>query len=172
MVAARATVGLCPITEANLGDGLFPVAELCTAGGVLGIGTDSNVAIDVAAELALLEYGQRLSRRVRNVIGLDGGSTGRALLERSLAGGAQALGAPTGGIAVGAPADLLSLDTRHPALICRSADALLDSWIFASPRGAVDCVWVGGRKLVAGGRHIRADDVRSNFRKSMEALCG
>jgi formiminoglutamate deiminase len=171
MAASGATVGLCPVTEANLGDGIFPVAELCAAGGTFGVGTDSNVAIGVAAELSLLEYSQRLSRRVRNVVGLDGCSTGRALFQRALAGGGRALGLPGEGIRPGAPADLVSLDARHPALLSRGGDALLDSWIFASVRSAVDCVWVGGRKVVANGRHVHAEAIRRDYDEAMEALC-
>jgi formiminoglutamate deiminase len=172
MAASGAVVGLCPVTEANLGDGIFPAAAFSEAGGVFGIGTDSNVAIDLAAELALLEYSQRLSARVRNVIGLVGCSTGRALFQRALEGGARAMGLPAAGIVPGAAADLVSLDVRRPALVCRTDDALLDSWIFASPRGAVDCVWVHGRKLVAEGRHVRGDAIRRKFDTTMEQLCG
>ena len=168
---SKATVGLCPITEANLGDGIFPAADFDTYGGVWGIGTDSNVAIDVAGELSLLEYAQRLSRRVRNVLVHSGRSTGRALFERALFGGSGALGESSRGIAVGARADFVSLDVSRPSLLSRSGDALLDSWIFASARGAVDCVWVGGRQVVAGGRHLQAEVVRQKFAKAMEALC-
>jgi cytosine/adenosine deaminase-related metal-dependent hydrolase len=109
---------------------------------------------------------------VRNVIGLVGCSTGRALFQRALAGGARAMGLPAAGIVPGAAADLVSLDVRRPALVCRTDDALLDSWIFASPRGAVDCVWVHGRKLVAEGRHVRGDAIRRKFDTTMEQLCG
>jgi formimidoylglutamate deiminase len=171
IAATGATVGLCPITEANLGDGIFPLPEYCDAGGVYGVGSDSNVAISAAAELSLLEYSQRLSRRVRNVVGLGNGSTGRALFERALAGGGRALGAPGDGLQPGAPADLISLDATHPALIHRSGDALLDSWIFASVRSPVDCVWVGGKKVVAGGRHVQAEDIRRDYDRAMEELC-
>jgi formiminoglutamate deiminase len=171
IAAAGATVGLCPVTEANLGDGIFPATDFLAAGGVFGVGSDSNVAIGLAAELALLEYSQRLSRRVRNVVGLEGCSTGRALIHRALAGGARALGCPADGIRPGAPADLVSLDAGHPALIRRSGDALLDSWIFASVRSPVDCVWVNGRKVVTEGRHVRTDEIRRNFDRAMEELC-
>ncbi|RYG87291.1 formimidoylglutamate deiminase [bacterium] len=171
LVASRSTVGLCPITEANLGDGIFPAAELDAGGGAFGIGTDSNVAIDLAGELSLLEYSQRLSRRVRNVLVHSGRSTGRALFERALFGGSRALGKASLGIAVGARADFVSLDASRPSLLSRSGDALLDSWIFASPRGAVDCVWVGGRQVVTNGRHVHAEVARSRFAKAMEELC-
>lgn len=171
MAASGAVAGLCPVTEANLGDGIFPAVEFLGAGGRMGVGSDSNVHISLPAELALLEYSQRLSRRVRNVIGLDHASTGRALFMRALAGGAQALGASASGLAPGAPADLVSLVAGDASLLHRTGDALLDSWIFASPRGVVDCVWIGGRKQVEAGRHLRREQIRQEYSKALEELC-
>jgi len=171
MAAVGATVGLCPITEANLGDGVFPVADFLEAGGCMGVGTDSNVHISLAAELSLLEYSQRLSRRVRNVVSLNELSTGRALFERALAGGQRALGMDGMGLAPGGAADMVSLAVEDPSLFCRKGDALLDSWIFASPRSVVDCVWVGGRKLVETGCHLRRDEIRRDYNRAMEELC-
>lgn len=151
LAKSGAVAGLCPITEANLGDGIFPSEDYLAAGGRFGIGTDSNVAIDPAQELRALEYAQRLARRARNVLApAAGSSTGRALFDNALAGGAQALG-QVSGLKEGAPADIVTLDASHPALAARTGDAVLDSWIFAG--GAVDCVWRHGRKVVAHGRH-------------------
>ena len=174
IAGSGAVVGLCPVTEANLGDGVFPVAGLLDAQGRFGIGTDSNVHISVAAELSLLEYSQRLTERGRNVVRQEKHSTGRAIIEIALAGGAQALGQSSGvnggAIAEGSPADFVSLNEQHPALICRSADALLDSWIFASSGHVVDCVWVAGRKVVSQGRHAAREQVAGRFAKAMKEL--
>ena len=174
IAGSGAVVGLCPVTEANLGDGVFPVAGLLEAQGRFGIGTDSNVHISVAAELSLLEYSQRLTERARNVVRQEKHSTGRAIIEIALAGGAQALGQSSGVnggvIAEGSPADFVSLNEQHPALICRSADALLDAWIFASSGHVVDCVWVAGRKVVSQGRHIAREHVAGRFVKAMKEL--
>lgn len=166
-----AVVGLCPVTEANLGDGVFPVDDLLRPQGRIAVGTDSNVHISLAAELSLLEYSQRLTRRSRNVVSRENMSTGRTLAELALAGGAQALGGGGGSIAIGAPADFASLDARHPALYCREADALLDGWIFASAGNVIDCVWVAGRKVVADGRHVARDEIRRNFGRALQELC-
>lgn len=171
MAAAGATVGLCPITEANLGDGIFPLPEFLEQGGVWGVGSDSNVHISVAAELALLEYSQRLSRRIRNVVGLNGASTGGALFQRAFAGGGAALGTGCTALVEGAAADMVSLATTEPALACRESDTLLDSWIFAAPASAVDCVWVAGRRLVEGGRHVRREAIRREYVKALKELC-
>ena len=92
---AKAVVGLCPITEANLGDGLFDVPDFLAHGGRFGVGSDSNVRISAADELRTLEYGQRLVHRQRNVLGDAGQSTGRRLFDAALAGGAQAAARPT-----------------------------------------------------------------------------
>jgi formimidoylglutamate deiminase len=157
-VAARgAVVGLCPVTESSLGDGIFPAVEFFAAGGRSGIGTDSNIRIDAAEELRTLEYSQRLTHRARNVLApAPGASTGRSLFDAACSGGLQALrppGSGPGGLAPGAPLDVVTLVRDHPSLIGRSGDEILDSWIFAGDRGLIDCVWRAGAKVVSGGRH-------------------
>lgn len=171
IAASGATVGLCPVTEANLGDGIFPAPELIEQGGKFGVGTDSNVCIGLAAELSLLEYSQRLSRRLRNVVVGPDGSTGRGVFQGALAGGSIALGTTGTALEIGASADMVSLATNEPALICRKGNALLDSWIFAGAGKAVDCVWVAGRKLVENGRHVRRDEIRRAYRRAIEEMC-
>jgi formiminoglutamate deiminase len=172
--AARsgAVIGLCPITEANLGDGVFPAGAFLAAGGRFGVGSDSNVMIDAAEELRTLEYGQRLVHRGRNLLAArEGASTGGDLWRAALVGGAQALGAGDGAIRIGASADLVSLDADHPALIARTGDALLDGWIFAARGGAVDCVWRHGRKVVIGGRHVARDAIAARYRVALTEVC-
>ena len=174
IAAAGAVVGLCPITEASLGDGVFAAAEFQALGGRLGIGTDSNVLLDAAAELRALEYSQRLTLRSRNVLAAESGhSTGRSLFDAALAAGSQALGAGAGGrcgLAVEAPFDLVSLDTAHPALIERREDEILDSWIFAAGRDTIDCVWRAGEPVVRGGRHRQRDAIVARYRRALKTL--
>lgn len=170
ILASRAVVGLCPITEANLGDGLFPMQAFARGGGRFGVGSDSNVLIDAAEELRLLEYGQRLQLRGRNVLAAGNGqSSGRWLFEQSLYGAGQALGVTTG-LQAGAPADVVELDPTHPALIARDGDALLDSWVFAARNGAVRSVWRQGRQLVREGRHLQRDAVAARFASALQSL--
>lgn len=170
MAGAGAVAGLCPMTEANLGDGIFDAGTYLAHGGRFGVGTDSNILIGPADELRQLEYAQRLSRRARNVVATEQSvSTGRALYDRALAGGARALGLEQTGLVAGAMADVISLDAGHLALAGRSGDAVLDSWIFAGGRAAlVDCVWTGGRKVVTNGRHHDRDAIASRFRRRLE----
>ncbi|MFN3837749.1 MAG: formimidoylglutamate deiminase [Brevundimonas sp.] len=163
----KAVVGLCPVTEANLGDGVFPAADFLSAGGRFGIGTDSNVQIGVADELRLLEYSQRLTHRRRAVMADARRSTGRALYDQAQAGGAQAAGVDAAGLAVGAFADIVSLDVSGVAFAGRSRDAVLDSWLFAAPRGAVSSVWRAGREVVKGGRHVARDQVEARYRQAV-----
>src|SRR6185312_10228773 len=161
LAQSGAIAGLCPVTEASLGDGIFPAREFLDAGGRFGIGTDSNVLVGVTDELRQLEYGQRLKHRERNVLsGGPGISTGRALLDGALAGGAQALAQPVAGLQTGARADIVTLDTTHPSLAGRREDAILDGWIFAARAGAIDCVWAGGNKVVENGRHRLGESAR------------
>jgi formiminoglutamate deiminase len=173
LAASGAVAGLCPITEANLGDGIFPAPKYLAAGGAFGIGTDSNVSIGVADELRQLEYSQRLRDRARNVVGTgDVRSTGRVLFEGAIRGGARALGvdAEVAGIAKGNAADFVSLNMDAPALALKEGDALLDSWIFAGSAGVIDGVWRAGRKLVSDGRHIARGEVAGKYRDTMQRL--
>ncbi|WP_206245332.1 formimidoylglutamate deiminase [Novosphingobium terrae] len=170
MAQTGAIAGLCPITEANLGDGLFPMEDYLAAGGHYGIGSDSNVRIDATEELRLLEYGQRLSRQGRNLLAREAGaSTGAALYNASLRGGGQALGVEAG-LAVGLSADIVSLKGDHPSLTARSGDALLDGLIFSAGREAVDCVWRRGRMVVADGRHVQRDTITASYRSTLAKL--
>jgi formimidoylglutamate deiminase len=163
LAKSGAVAGLCPITEANLGDGVFPAPDYLAAGGAFGIGSDSNVLIDAAEELRTLEYAQRLTRRARNVLArAPGSSTGGELFRAALNGGAQALGV-AGGLRRGRPADFVTLDRAHPAMIGRDGDALLDSWVFAGRHGAIDGVWRGGRQVVSGGRHHAREAILARF---------
>ena len=169
LARSGAVAGLCPITEANLGDGLFPAVAYMQAGGRIAVGSDSNVRIAASEELRALEYGQRLRHRRRNCLGHPGTSTGRAVYAAAVRGGTQALGLtpasealPPAGLAAGQPADIVVLDEQHPALIGRTDDAALDAWIFAAGQ-AVRHVIAAGRHVVAGGRHIHADKVRSRY---------
>ncbi len=161
LAASGAVVGLCPLTEASLGDGIFN-AEYFRRQGAFGVGSDSNIEIGVAAELKQLEYAQRLARRERNVIARAGGSTGRALYEGAAAGGARALMRRGGRIAAGAVADLVSLDVSSPQLAGRADDEVLDTWTFTNAR-AVDCVWSGGVRQVASGRHVARERIAARF---------
>jgi formimidoylglutamate deiminase len=169
LARSGAVVGLCPISEANLGDGFFPTLEFLAAHGAFGIGTDSNVAISVTDELRMLEYGQRLQLRARNLLSTADKSSGRVLYETALRAGAQALGAPAA-IELGAPADLIALDADHPSCLGRSRDQLLDSWIFAASHGCIDRVWRGGVQLVSQGRHRDRDAIGARYRRVLEGL--
>jgi formimidoylglutamate deiminase len=172
IAARRAVVGLCPITEASLGDGIFPAADFLTRRGRFGIGSDSNVLVDAAAELRLLEYSQRLARQGRNVLTAGpGSSNGRFLFDRALAGGQQALlPLESAGREPGAGLDVVALNPQHPALIAREDDEVLDSWIFASGRDAIDCVWRAGVKLVQGGRHRDREAVFARYAHALQQL--
>ena len=173
LARSGATVGLCPLTEANLGDGIFAAAPFLAQGGRFGIGTDSNVHIDAAAELCQLEYSQRLSSLGRNVLaGGAGASTGRGLFDRALAGGNRALHGGPGGLAAGRPADVVLLAGDHGPLAARErGDTILDRFIFGGRRDyAVDSVWVRGRRVVAGGRHLRREEIAAAFRRTLRRV--
>ena len=170
LAASGAVAGLCPLTEANLGDGLFPAIDYLAAGGRIGIGSDSHIRIDLAEELRLLEYGQRLTRRARNCLAAPGAHTGRSLFDAALAGGAQALAQPAAGLAIGQRADFVELDAEDPVLAGREGDAILDSWLFCGDGRQVRRVFVGAVERVREGRVPEREAINRGFRKALADL--
>ena len=167
LARTRATVALCPTTEANLGDGLFPLRAWLDEGGSIGIGSDSHVSVSPVEELRWLEYGQRLATRRRNIaVRGAGGSVGETLFAACLAGGLRASGAgdlpPEG--------DLLVLDEAAAELVGHDQRTLLDAWIFAGNRPLVREVRVGGRQLVTDGRHRAGEAIAARYRRALQAL--
>ena len=167
-----AVAGLCPITEANLGDGIFNGPDWLAAGGAFGVGSDSNVLISLPEELRTLEYSQRFTRKARAVMADATRSTGRLLWEGAAAGGAQAGGRDTGTIAPGLWADLLAIDTNDLRLEGLKGDTLLDAFLFAGRDGLVTDLWSAGRHIVKDSRHIARDTVATRFRAVMARLRG
>ncbi len=165
-----AVAGICPITEANLGDGIFDGISYLNDGGSFGIGSDSNIFVSVAEELRLFEYTQRLRDRNRNCICPQDASTGHTLFTRAAKGGAKASGRKTGALAEGFRGDIVMLDVDHPALIARSGDQWLDGWIFAGDNQVVSDVWVGGRHVVRGGTHASRGQMRGEYAKTLGQL--
>jgi formiminoglutamate deiminase len=165
IAASGAVVGLCPITEANLGDGVFPAAEYFNDGGRWGVGSDSNVDIALAGELRMLEYGQRLTRRLRAVLADPGGPNGARLYDGALGGAGLALGRATTGFAVGADADIVTFESD----VALRAETLLDVFVFARDV-RIDAVYARGRQVVTDGVHVARERVRDRFRAAMMKL--
>ena len=170
LARSGAVAGLCPITEANLGDGIFDGQRFLAAGGKFGVGSDSNVRISLSEELRLLEYSQRLGLKGRAILANPGQSTGRVLYDGACKGGAQAAGRASGAIEVGMWADLMALDCSGPDLAASDGDTILDTYIFAGDDRMVSAVWSAGRLLVEGGRHVARDGIVARYRKAMARL--
>ena len=167
-----AVAGLCPITEANLGDGIFDGQRYVAAGGRFGVGSDSNVRISLTEELRLLEYSQRLGLKGRAILATADRSCGRVLFEGAVQGGAQAAGRASGAIAPGLWADLLALDLSHPDVAGAQGDTILDTFIFARGDRMVQSVWSAGRPMVNGGRHHARDAVTRAYGATVARLRG
>ena len=166
-----AIAGLCPITEANLGDGIFDARKFFDNGGRYGVGSDSNVRVGLSEELRMLEVSQRLRDQRRVVLSSDTTpSNGRFLYERAALGGAQALARNSGVIKVGALADLVALDDEHYSLSGLSNDTILDTWIFACGDEIVLDVWAAGRHMVRNGEHILRDNITRKFHQTINRL--
>ena len=170
LAASGATAGLCPITEASLGDGIFDGVSYLAQGGRSGVGTDSNIRISLAEELRMLEYSQRLRDRARAVLARPGESTGRTLFEAAVRGGAQAAMRDAGALAPGRLADLVALDAEAADLAGRQGDALLDSFVFAGGDAMVTDVWSAGRHVVEEGRHVLRDEITGCYIRTINAL--
>jgi len=166
-----ATVALCPTTEANLGDGLFPLREYLDAGGAWGIGSDSHVSVSPVEELRWLEYGQRLHARRRNIATrADSPSVGETLLRGALASGMDATGQPVGALAPGMAADWIVLDPSAPAFAGARPEDVADRWLFAGNRNLVREVRVGGQRVVADGRHRDREAIAGRYRQAVARL--
>lgn len=170
MARSGAVAGLCPVTEANLGDGPFNGATYINAGGAFGVGSDSNVLISLTEELRTLEYSQRLCDLARNVMVVGEGSVGEALYTGAARGGAQALGRGRGEIAVGELADLVAIDSQDPALCALQTHQLLDGLAFAAKDHVVTDVWSAGRHAVQGGHHVLRDKITETYRDAMREV--
>jgi formimidoylglutamate deiminase len=165
IAGSGATVALCPSTEANLGDGLFPLRAFLDAGGRFGIGSDSQISISPVEELRWLEYGQRLQHRQRNIAVVAGSdSVGETLLQRVLESGADATGQPA------ACADRVRLDPEAPQLAGATAADVVDRWVFSGNRNLVEAVWIGERQWVSGGRHVERDPIAARYRPALARL--
>ena len=171
LAASGAIAGLCPITEANLGDGVFPGTDFVRAGGRIGFGSDSNVHVALFEELRTLEYSQRLRDHSRAALATQERSTGRVLFDAANQGGAQAGGRTSGEIEVGNWADLIGIDDDNQWLCNRQGDAALDSLVFGgSGQACITDVWSAGRHAVKEGRHFDRDKIIQNFKTTMMHL--
>ena len=172
IAASGAVAGLCPTTEANLGDGLFPLKPYLDAGGVIGIGSDSHISVSPVEELRWLEYGQRLVTRHRNISASAAQpSSGETLFAHALAGGAKAAGGALAALAPGHRADIVVLDDASPLLAGRSPQQLVDTWLFAGNANLVRDVMVGGEWVVREHRHRDADsDIERHLHGGNERL--
>jgi formimidoylglutamate deiminase len=170
LAATGAVAGLCPMTEASLGDGIFDGVRWMDSGGAIAIGSDSNIRISLAEEIRQLDTTQRLRDGSRAALATTARSTGRRILEAAAAGGARAAGRGAGRIEAGAWADLLALDTAHPDLEGLEGDTLLDTFAFAGDSAMVAEVWSAGRHLVTGGRHVRREAIIAAWRAAVRPL--
>lgn len=171
IAASGATVSICPTTEANLGDGLFPLRDFLDAGGRFSIGSDSHVSVSPVEELRWLEYGQRLHAKRRNIVAsMQQSSTAAVLLEHAWAGGAQGCDMALGRLEAAHAADWIVLDADAPALAGARDEDVLDRFVFAGNRSLIDKVFVGGECLVEGGRHRQRDAIARRYRETLERL--
>lgn len=170
LAKSGAVAGLCPVTEANLGDGPFNGPAFLGAGGAFGLGSDSNIRISLTEELRTLEYSQRLRDFARNIMVNGAGSVGKTLYLGAAAGGAQALGRRAGRIETGCLGDLVAIDSSHPYLCALGEDQLFDGLCFAADDRVVSDLWSAGRHMVRGGRHILRDRIIAQYRSAIRDL--
>ncbi len=171
LAMSGAVAGLCPTTEANLGDGIFPAEAYLAANGRFGVGSDSQVNLSPWQELRQLEYAQRLITRKRNVLHGAVPSIGRTLFDKAATGGAQALGIKSGAIAIGNRADMLALSAGDALLADKKGDQILDALVFSLTPNITD-VFVAGRHVIKQGRHVAEEAAAKVLRAVMRELRG
>lgn len=170
LAKSGAIVGLCPITESSLGDGVFDGVSYLDTGGTIAIGSDSNIRISLSEEIRTFEYSQRLRDHSRAALASDNKSTGRRIFDEITKGGANAADRKTGHISVGYWADLLALDVNAFNFACSTGDTILDSFIFAGDDRMVRDVWSAGRHIVTEGRHNERENISSEFNKALKSV--
>jgi len=171
IIASKAIAGICPTTEANLGDGIFPTTEFLAEKGTLAIGSDSHISVNPVEELRWLEYAQRLIKQQRAILATENeASVGRNLWQQAALGGAQSTNSNTGELAVGKQADLLVLNSEDVALFAHSDQHLLDSMIFASQQNMVDDVMVNGEWVIKAGKHLIEQQAKQEFTQLLASL--
>jgi len=171
LAQSGAVAGLCPTTEANLGDGLFPLKAYLDDSGALGVGSDSHISVSPVEELRWLEYGQRLATRHRNIaVSATNHSVGETLHAAALRGGAQASDAAIGTIAAGARADLVVLDETSSLFAGRDEASLIDTFLFAGNTNLVRHVMANGDWVVRDFRHRDEERIAARYRQTMLAL--
>ncbi|PCH95748.1 MAG: formimidoylglutamate deiminase [Gammaproteobacteria bacterium] len=164
IVASKAIAGICPTTEANLGDGIFPTTEFLALNGTFAIGSDSHISVNPIEELRWLEYVQRLTKQQRAILAVtETPSVGQNLWQKAAQGGAQSTNSNTGTLALGKQADLLVLDEQQTCLFANNNQHLLDSVIFASQKNLIKDVMVNGAWVVQKGQHAHQQNSADNF---------
>ena len=171
LAKSGAVAGLCPTTEASLGDGLFPIEAYLADGGAFSIGSDSHVSVNAAEELRLLEYGQRLTTRRRAILGDDScPNVGANLYQRAQAGGVLSMGRSERGLAVGAAANFVVLDHAHMNQSLSNGLQHIDNYVFSNHSPMIKDVYVKGVKQVSDGAHVRKNNALTAYQKTMAAL--
>ncbi|SIT49924.1 Formiminoglutamic iminohydrolase [Paraburkholderia piptadeniae] len=172
LAKSGAVAGLCLTTEANLGDGIFPAHDYLAQNGRIGIGSDSHIGVDWRAELRLLEYGQRLSKRQRNVLAsADMPRVADRLFAASLEGGALATGRAVGALRAGARADFIVLDANHASIAEHASDAWLSGVVFCEHgETPIRDVYAGGAKVVEDRKHRDEARAYAQYRAALSDL--
>jgi len=169
IIKTGAIAGICPTTEANLGDGIFPTTEFLAEDGTFAIGSDSHISVNPIEELRWLEYAQRLIKQQRAILATsEQASVGLNLWQRAAHGGAQSTNSNTGSLDIGKQADLLVLDANQTKLFANSDKNLLDSLIFASQKNPVQDVMVNGAWVIESGKHADEEICADKFAKILE----
>ncbi len=171
MAKTGAIAGLCPMTEANLGDGIFPAEEFQAAGGRFGVGTDSNIRTNVAEELQMLEYSQRLSKKRRNILAdQNNPNVGDSLYQQAASGGAMALAQPSGIMDINKRADFIVLDRCLDNVERAAGAGYMDYWLFGAIDRTPKDVYVAGQRIIADGRHGDEEAINIEYRRVMQKL--
>lgn len=169
--SSGASVVLCPSTEGNLGDGLFPLGEFLRKKGKWSIGTDSHIGINPLEEIRILDYGQRLITHSRNTFGNQKkADNGQIAIESALLNGRKAMGINQDSFfEIGKPLDALVLSSTHPLIQSTSLKNRTNTIIYAGDSSMFNGTIVNGKWAIQNGEH-KDSTIDSNFVKTMNEL--
>jgi len=171
MARGRITVGACPTTERNLGDGILSADELIDAGVSIALGTDSHTQTDALENARELESNLRLRHLQRAVLdGRQGRPLASLLFDSATVAGARSLHLETGSLQLGKPADFFTVDLADASIAGSLPEELLTNIVFSMSRSATRHVAMDGKMRIDHGRHALQDEIIEAFCRVQQRL--
>jgi len=167
-----ANVVICPTTEGNLGDGIFPLRKFQELGGKWSIGTDSHVSLNPLEELRLLDYGQRLTSHKRNTYNsANQGDSGLYAVEMASTAGRKAMNNyEEKFFEIGKPLNACIYNHKAPLIGTSSIENMASTLVYSSDASMQSGTIVNGKEIVKNGKHINDESISNKFFETLKEL--